>query len=159
MAISVPAKRRWWSRHGSAANATVIGRESTQLDAAIAARAAVAACLWAVSRVTGMPFGDAPWVAEPVAFPDVLATVLELLAVAGGYVLLTSRLGSRTISRTIAVVGGALLAAALVGLTTASVAPALAGEHGHGAGGHTHAAVGSGHIHTGGSADPAAVAA
>ena len=117
------------------------------------------ALVWVVSRVTGMPFGDTPWVPESVGVPDVLAVVLEVLAVGGGYLLLTGRLGARTIPRTLAVVGGAVLATALVGLTTASVAPALAGTHHHVGVGAAQAAVGTAHIHTGAAVTPAVVAA
>src|SRR5262245_23073815 len=102
--------------------------------------------LWVVSRVAGMPFGDDPWVAEAVTFPDTLATVLEVLAIAGSYVLLTGGLARRALPRTVAVVGGIGVALALVGLTTASVAPALSGGHRHAAAGHAHAL--AGHTHT-----------
>jgi hypothetical protein len=94
--------------------------------------------LWMVSRVVGLPFGDDPWVAEPVEFPDTLATVLEVAAVAGAWVLLTGRLGERSLPRGAVAVGGIVLAAALVGTTTASVAPALAGDHAHGPLSHAH---------------------
>ena len=106
--------------------------------------------LWVVSRVAGMPFGDDPWVAEAVTFPDTLATVLEVLAVIGSYLLLTGGLERRALPRTAAVVGGIGVALALVGLTTASVAPALSGGHTHGVAGHSHtdAASGAGHTHT-----------
>jgi hypothetical protein len=102
--------------------------------------------LWVVSRVVGLPFGDDPWVAEAVAFPDTLATVLEVLAVVGSYVLLTGGLERRVMPRAAALVGGVGVALALVGLTTASVAPALSGGggHSHGAVGHTHTASNTG---------------
>src|SRR4029453_6685052 len=138
MAISVSAKRHWWSRAGATETDAVHAR----VDVAVAVRGLVAACAfgaaaihfgfapdhfgesrfhgaffflagWAqlafglavilrpsrallrigirlnvamvvwgvVSRVPGMPFGDAPWVAEAVTFPDTLATVLEVLAI------------------------------------------------------------------------------
>jgi len=218
--MSMSAKRRWWTRDEAVASARVADRDAARLDAAAAARAAVAGflfgaaaihfglapahfgesrfhgaffflsgwlqlglgmalllrpsrsvlravivvnvvllLLWAVSRVTGMPFGDTPWVPESVGYPDVLAVVLEALAVTVGYLLLTARLGARTVGRAVAVAGGAVLATVLVGLTTASVAPALAGAHSHGAAGHAHAAVGTGHIHTVAGVTPALVAA
>ena len=101
--------------------------------------------VWGMSRLTGMPVGDDAWVAEAVGVPDVVATALEVVAVVGGYLLLTGRLAALRMSRSGAVAGGALLALALVGLTTASVAPALAGSHSHGATGH--AAGGDAHSH------------
>src|SRR5262249_42592161 len=105
--------------------------------------------LWAVSRVTGLPFGDDAWVAEPMTFPDTLATILEVVAVVGSYALLTGRLERRAMPRAAAVIGGVGMALALVGLTTASVAPALSGGdgHTHGAIGHTHGAIGHTHAH------------
>jgi hypothetical protein len=107
--------------------------------------------LWAVSRVAGMPFGDDPWVAEAVNFPDTLASVLEVLAVVGSFLLLTGGLERRALPRAAAVFGGVGIALALVGLTTASVAPALSGGHSHGAVGHSHtdSATGAGHTHPG----------
>jgi len=195
MAISVSAKRHWWSRVEAIDTDAVHAR----VDAAVVVRGLVAACafgaaaihfgfapdhfgesrfhgaffflagwaqlafglavilrptrtvlrvgillnvaivvLWAVSRVAGMPFGDDPWVAEAVTFPDTLATVLEVLAVVGSYLLLAGGLERRAVPRAVAVFGGVGLALALVGLTTASVAPALSGGHSHGAVGHTH---------------------
>jgi hypothetical protein len=204
MAISVSAKRHWWSRVGATETDTAAG---ARVDAALVVRGLVAACafgaaaihfgfapdhfgesrfhgaffflagwaqlafglavlvkpsrpvlrtgillnvaivvLWVVSRVAGMPFGDDPWVAEAVTFPDTLATVLEVLAIVGSYVLLTGGPERRAMPRAAAVVGGIGVALALVGLTTASVAPALSGGHSHGATGHTHDAA-TGHTH------------
>lgn len=234
MAISVPAKRRWWSRErpGTPAASAVAAEDAARIDAVTVARAAVAACLfgaaaihfafapdhfgesrfhgaffflagwaqiglgiavllrpsrallravilvnvglvlvWAMSRLVGMPFGDDPWAPESLGVPDALASALELLAVVGAYGLLTARWSTRRMSRGLAVGGGIVLAAALVGLTTASVAPALAGSHSHAAIGHVHGAVTAGaagaasaathtHTATGGSAgDPTAHAA
>ena len=207
MAISVSAKRHWWSRVEAAESDAVRAR----VDAAVVVRALVAACafgaaaihfgfapdhfgesrfhgaffflagwaqlafglavilrpsravlrigillnvaivvLWAASRIAGMPFGDDPWVAEAVTFPDTLATVLEVLAVVGSYLLLVGGLERRAFPRTAALIGGVGVALALVGLTTASVAPALSGGHSHGAAGHSHvdAASGAAHTHT-----------
>lgn len=132
--------------------------------------------LWFVSRTVGMPFGDEPWVAEAVNFPDVLATVLELGAITGSYLLLTGRLSRRALPRAMVTVGGVALVIALVGLTTASVAPALSGGHSHGADesavGHAHAgteaeagagvaaaAGAAGHTHTSGAPAAAGIEA
>jgi len=216
MAISVSAKRHWWSRVEATETDTATG---ARIDAAVAVRALVAACafgaaaihfgfapdhfgesrfhgaffflagwaqlafglavilkpsrtvlrigillnvaivvLWVVSRVAGMPFGDNPWVAEAATFPDVLATVLEVLAIVGSYLLLTGGPERRALPRTAAVVGAIGVALALVGLTTASVAPALSGGHSHGVAGHSHGTVdaASGAVHTHGGAATAA---
>jgi hypothetical protein len=211
MAISVPAKRRWWTRAAAEAGAAT---DATRVDAAAVGRAVVAAgcfgaaaihfafapdhfgesrvhgaffflagwaqlglglavllrpsravlravvlvnaglvLVWAMSRLTGLPFGDDAWIAEAVGVPDVVATVLEVVAVAGAYALLTGGLAARTMSRALAVGAGVVLGAVLVGLTTASVAPALAGSHSHGAAGHSHAASGHTDGASGGSGD------
>lgn len=106
--------------------------------------------VWSVSRLTGMPFGDAPWSPEAVGVPDVVATALEILAVTGAFALLSARGATRSVPRVLALGGAVALGALLVGLTTASVAPALAGSHAHGAGGHVHGAGGHAHAATGG---------
>lgn len=221
MAMSVPAKRRWWQRPSADATvppaaASVPAAVATTLDAATAVRAVVAASLfgaaaihfafapdhfgesrvhgsffflagwiqlglglgvllaparsllravilvnaamvlvWATSRITGMPFGDDAWVAEAVGVPDVVATVLEAVAVVGAYALLTGRLAARSLPRVAAVAGGMALALALVGLTTASVAPALAGGHSHGAAGHAAGDGGASHAHAAGAGSAA----
>ena len=214
MAISVPARRRRWSRSadGAAASEAVAAATAERVEAAGVVRGIVAAAcfgaaaihfafapdhfgesrfhgaffflagwvqlavglgillrptrawlravilvnaalvlVWTMSRVTGMPFGDPPWTPEAVGVPDVVATVLEVVAVAGTYGLLSGRWASRRVSRPLALGGAVVAGALLIGLTTASVAPALAGSHSHGAAGHTHAAAGHTHTATGGS--------
>jgi len=108
--------------------------------------------VWLVSRLTGLPLGDDAWTPEPVGAPDLIATGLELLAVIGAYGLLSERWAARSVSRAWAVGGAVVAGALLVGLTTASVAPALAGSHSHGAAGHSDAAGGHSHGASGGSA-------
>lgn len=46
--------------------------------------------LWAVTRTTGLPIGPEPWVAEAIGVPDVVATILEALLVAGLAALLAA---------------------------------------------------------------------
>ena len=85
--------------------------------------------LWLLSRTAGLP-GDE---AEPVAFPDTLATALEVvaalaaLAIAFGWV---SRTASAASPRTSPILT-AVPAVALIGLVTASVVPSLGGGHAH----------------------------
>ena len=50
------------------------------LAVGLVANAAIA-CVWLISRTTGVPIGPEPGVAEPAALLDVLSTVLELLIV------------------------------------------------------------------------------
>jgi len=44
--------------------------------------------LWAVTRISGLPFGPQPWQAEAVGAPDALATLLEVGLVTGSLALL-----------------------------------------------------------------------
>lgn len=101
------------------------------------------ALLWATSRLVGMPFGDDPWVPESVGVPDAVAVGLGLLAATAALGLLRGWFATPTVSRGLAVAGGVVLGAVLVGLTTASVAPALAGSHSHAGATHGHDSGGS----------------
>lgn len=65
--------------------------------------------LWVMSRTVGVPFGATPWVAEHIHGPDVLATVLELIAIAAG-VMVMHPLGMRPSRLVLSLaVAGALL--------------------------------------------------
>jgi hypothetical protein len=109
--------------------------------------------VWVLSRTVGVPFGDGAWTAESVGWPDAVATGLEIVAIVGAYALLAGWVAARAVSRVLAVAGGAVLALGLVALTTASVTPALAGDHGDGHGdGQSHAAGDAG-AHASGGAD------
>lgn len=92
---------------------------------------AVLAALWGLSRLVGVPFGDDPWAGEPVEFAGVLATSLEGVAALGAGALLRGGLGRHAVPRRVAVAAVGILAVALVAATTASVAPALTGDHSH----------------------------
>jgi hypothetical protein len=88
--------------------------------------------LWLLSRTAGLP-GDE---AEPIAFPDTLATALEVvaalaaLAIAFGWVSRTASASSAASPRTSPILT-AVPAVALIGLVTASVVPSLGGGHAH----------------------------
>jgi hypothetical protein len=99
--------------------------------AAAGLNAAVAG-VWVLSRTAGVPGSDA----EAVGFPDLLATGLEVAAVAGALLALRPALAARPSPRISPVVGG-VAAVALIGVVSASVTPSIAGEHEH-AGGHAH---------------------
>jgi hypothetical protein len=43
--------------------------------------------IWVASRTIGLPIGPHVWMPEPLMAPDVTATVLELLLVAGALLL------------------------------------------------------------------------
>ena len=87
--------------------------------------------LWLLSRTVGLP-GDEP---EPVAFPDTLATGLEVLAAGAALALAFGWATRAATGRTAAWRPGlaftAVPAVALVGLVTASVVPSLGGGHAH----------------------------
>lgn len=104
-------------------------------------------CSWVVSRVWGVPFGSEPWTAEPAAFPDVLATILEGLTVAACLGVITGYLGTRRLPDAVALPAVGALGATVVILSTLSLVPAVAGEgHHHGgaeATDHSHPAAGA----------------
>ncbi|HET6954751.1 MAG TPA: hypothetical protein VFI47_30595 [Acidimicrobiales bacterium] len=95
-------------------------------QAAVAVNAAVVA-LWTVSRTVGVPGSDR----ESVGFPDTLATVLEVIAVAGALVALRPALARRPSARLASPVLGGAVALAMIGAVSASVTPQVAGEHDH----------------------------
>lgn len=97
--------------------------------------------VWVVSRTVGVPIGQGAGEAEDVAFPDVLATVLEAMIVLGSLTLLVrpSRGPASGRSRTLLPL---LTAVAVFAATTAALTPTFASGHGHGtepmAAGHDH---------------------
>jgi hypothetical protein len=98
-----------------------------------AALNAVVAGVWLLSRTSGLP-GRA---AEPVGFPDSLATGLEVVAVVAALALAFGWLVDRPVHLTPLAVAG-VPALAVVAVVTASVVPALGGGHTHAAAGHAH---------------------
>ena len=94
---------------------------------------AAIACVWLVSRTTGVPIGPEPGVAEPAALLDVLSTVLELLivVVCGALLLRGQHSQSSGGRRTRMLLIGAL-ALGLIVLSTIGIAAAGGVEHGHG---------------------------
>jgi hypothetical protein len=101
-------------------------RESRWPWLAAAAVNAAVATVWLISRTIGVPGSDA----EPVGFPDGLATGLEVVAVAGALLALRPALATRPVARVRPVLGG-VAALALMGVVSASVTPSLAGDHNH----------------------------
>jgi hypothetical protein len=121
------------------------------------------AAVWLVSRTSDLPFDLAD--KEPVGFPDVLASVLGMVAVAGAAVLLTGALERRKLAPQAAGVLFGVSTIAVLALVTASMTPALGGSHHHGDEGgeegteaaHPHGGGGNGtaaggHDHSGGEA-------
>jgi hypothetical protein len=120
---------------------------------------AAVAAVWALSRTVGVPGSDG----ESVGFPDLLATGLEVVALAGALLAVRPALAARPVARLHPAVAG-VAALALVGVVSASVTPSIAGDHGHTDGHDSHAATaegesagGDGHDH-GDNQDLAAVA-
>jgi hypothetical protein len=110
---------------------------------------------WVISRTVGAPFGPNSGVAEDVGIPDLIATALEAVIVAGSAVLLWRSRGGRGIrvvrgSRWL-VSGAALVCIIVAAVSTAALTPRYAGEHTHGtvgttglaADGHDHGAAGA----------------
>src|SRR5207244_3383707 len=124
----------------------------------------VVAEIWLVSRTIGIPFGPDSGIAEPVAFADVLCTILEVGIVLGSLALLKPRFLDRPVRSAAALPGVAGVGVLVAALATLSLTPAYASGHTHGAAGHVHgategAAAAAGHIHThgtGASAQPPA---
>jgi uncharacterized membrane protein YgcG len=74
---------------------------------------AVVMATWGVSRTVGLPFGQFAHVVLPVAFPDVVATILEAATIAGAALLVLRGTGvARAATRAR---GFALAAAVLIG--------------------------------------------
>jgi hypothetical protein len=101
----------------------VVGRPTRRVltAGAVLQLALVGIYIW--SRTTGLPIGPDPWKPEDVAFLDVMATVLELVAAGAAGLLIFRRL-DRPISRrfSFATAGAAVLF--ITALTSASLASA-----------------------------------
>ena len=98
---------------------------------------AVVVVVWVVSRTTGLPIGPDAGTPEPVAFLDVLSTLLEIGIVIAIAALLASRgraRAARNDTRGSIIVAGFVLA--LVLITTAAVASGTDEEGGHGGAAH-----------------------
>jgi hypothetical protein len=91
---------------------------------------------WALSRTYGLPFGPAPWVAEPVGSADLITVAMEL----GFVVLAVAALGSL---RRIPIAAGLVAVGLVMGGTTAAIAsPSVMAHH------HSAAEEAAGHVHT-----------
>jgi hypothetical protein len=96
--------------------------------------------LWIVSRSAGVPFGPNSGTAEPVTFPDTLATVFEAIVVLGSGALLWRPSIARRELRGHSLVPGLAVATSvvLVAVTAISLTPRYTSGHSHGDGGHAH---------------------
>jgi hypothetical protein len=92
------------------------------------------AALWLLTRTAGLP--DEP--AEPVGFPDALASALEVVAATAAVAVALGWLVDRTVQRPSLAITG-LPTIAIVAVVTASVVPSVGGGHSHdGDDGHDH---------------------
>jgi hypothetical protein len=127
-----------WSQLLGAAALAFCWRPQRQWLLGAAALNAGVAALWLLTRTAGLPGEEA----EPVGFPDSLASALEVVAAASPLAVALGWLADREVRRpTVAVAGVPTIA--MVAVVTASVVPSLGGGHTHGAGedhddGHAH---------------------
>ncbi|HLT70781.1 MAG TPA: hypothetical protein VKZ72_11475 [Acidimicrobiales bacterium] len=91
------------------------------------------AALWLLTRTAGLPAEPA----EPVGFPDALASALEVVAATAAVAVALGWLVDRTVQRPSLAVTG-LPTIAVVAVVTASVVPSLGGGHSHDGDGHDH---------------------
>ncbi|HKE54279.1 MAG TPA: hypothetical protein VKC55_05870 [Actinomycetota bacterium] len=102
------------------------------LAVGLLANAAIA-CVWLVSRTTGVPIGPEPGVAEPAALLDVLSTVLEVvIVVVCGALLLRGQQSQPSGGRRTRTLFIGTLALGLIVLSTIGIAAAGGSEHVHG---------------------------
>jgi hypothetical protein len=109
---------RWWLALGAVGNLIVVAT-------------------WVVSRTAGLPFGVYDGVRLPARFPDTLATVLEVVIVAGAAALAARGRGpARSVTRALGVtVGAAVVAGALaIGGIAVQAGTTGASSTGHGPG-------------------------
>ncbi|MGH9209998.1 MAG: hypothetical protein ACRD2C_04880 [Acidimicrobiales bacterium] len=90
--------------------------------------------VWVISRTVGVPGSDR----EGVGFPDVTATVLEIVAAGVATALLLGRVPDRRLpERPLVGMAGVGTVTSVV-LVSLAVSPTFAGDHGPGATGHSH---------------------
>ena len=119
-----------WAQLGGAMALAFDWRPARAWLLGAAALNAAVAGVWLLSRTSGLP-GDA---AEPVGFPDSLATALEVVALLAALALAYGWLVDRPVRLTPLAVAG-VPALAVVAVVTAAVVPSLGGGHTHAAGG------------------------
>lgn len=105
----------------------LMGRGSKRLYQVVIAANLAFIGVWVWSRTAGLPFGETPGVAEPVAAIDAACVALQV-----GVILVSTRLllARETARRTL--LAPALAAVAALGLVTAVITSPNAANHGHG---------------------------
>lgn len=132
--------REWWGYglfFGVAAwlqlawAAVVVARPSSRLLVVGAVASFAIAVLWLVTRTGGVPAGPAFGETESAAFPDVLASVFEVLLGLSAFVVVAAPARKLTLGRRVGGVAIVAVGVAVVTLTTAGLIDASSSE-GHG---------------------------
>jgi hypothetical protein len=110
------------------AGAVLANRGGRRFYAAVAVVNLAFIAVWALSRTAGLPFGDAPGVAEQVGAIDAVAVVLQV-----GVVVLAARLAVAPERRGGSRLSPALIGVAALGLTTMVITSPDAANHRHAA--------------------------
>ncbi len=109
------------------AGAVLAGRGGRRFHAVVAAANIAFIAVWAVSRTAGLPFGEAPGVAEPVGAVDTVAIVLQ-----AGLVAVALRLAVRPVPAPAGSLAPLVVGVAALGLATIVIASPEAATHHHG---------------------------
>jgi len=90
------------------------------------------ATTWVISRVWGLPVGPSSWTPEPAAFPDVLATIFEVVLIVGCLAVVTGFVARHRINSAVALPVVGAIGASVILLSTIAFVPAVAGaENSH----------------------------
>ncbi|MCL4239787.1 MAG: hypothetical protein KJ048_00395 [Dehalococcoidia bacterium] len=111
--------------------AAIVARPSSKLMIAGAVGSFAIAVLWLVTRTGGVPAGPAFGERETAAFPDVLASVFEVLLGLSAFAVVAAPATKLTLGRWVGGVAIVALAAGVVALTTVGLIAASSGG-GHG---------------------------
>lgn len=109
----------------------LLSRASSRLLIAGAVANLAIALLWLVTRTAGIPAGPAFGETEAATFPDVLATAFEVTLGIAGFAVAALHVDSVSLKRRVAGVALLGVAAAVIGLTTASLIDAASGNGSH----------------------------
>jgi hypothetical protein len=118
---------------GAWAGAIILIRAPIVLLGGIAGQGAIVGT-WLAAHTNGLPFGPGAGNPEPIGFKDVTATVLELIAIGGAFLLLRPDAARGFRAASVRPVQPPLALAALVILATVAVLT----PHAHGPGAHGH---------------------
>ena len=109
----------------------LLSRASSRLLVSGAVANLAIALLWLVTRTGGVPAGPAFGEAEAATFPDLLATAFEVTLGPAALAIAALHLERKSLRRWVAGVALLAVAAAVVGLTTASLVDAASGDGSH----------------------------